>query len=124
MRIRVLSEPLAMIRLEPSEPWPDWLPHDGFVSVTRTSGELSIVCAVEAAPTSARVEAGWCALEVDGPLDFALTGVLVSLAVPLANADVSIFVISTFDTDYMLVRAHDLERAIDVLRSAGHVIED
>ncbi len=97
----------------------------GFVSVTRTSDELSLVVAEEAVPRGAtadglRVQSGWRCLKVAGPLDFSLVGILASLAVPLAEAGVSIFAISTFDTDYLLVPASDLARAVAELKVRGH----
>ena len=71
-------------------------------------------------PEAVRVKAGWSALEILGPLDFALTGILASFAVPLAEAGIPIFAISTFDTDYLLVKTLRLEEAIEVLSAAGH----
>jgi hypothetical protein len=87
----------------------------------RTAGELSGVCAVESVPTVAsNVQGPWTVLEVAGPLEFSLTGVLASIAVPLAEAGVSIFAVSTFDTDYVLVPSEDADRGVAALRSAGH----
>ena len=74
-------------------------------------------------PTDASAERGWCALEVAGPLDFSLTGVVSSLVGPLAEAEVPIFVLSTFETDYLLVRERDLERAVEALTAAGHEVD-
>jgi len=91
----------------------------GFCSVTRTPTEISIVC--EYPPdVCTKVESGWCALEIVGPLDFALTGVLASFATPLAAAGISIFAISTFDTDYLLVKKDRLEAVNAKLSAAGH----
>ena len=89
--------------------------HEGFVSITRTPDELSIVCAQEAVPPDTKVEEDWRALVIPGPIPFEETGVLAALATPLADAGISIFAISTYDTDYVLVRASDLERALEVL---------
>ena len=97
-------------------------PTDGFWSVTRTATELSIVCPAGSEPTGAEVVGPWRVLSVDGPLDFALVGILESLLAPLAAAELSVFTVSTFDTDHLLVRAEDLERAITCLRSAGHTV--
>ena len=94
----------------------------GIVSVTRTDDEISVVASEELAPSSGRVEHGWRCLKVAGPLDFGLTGVLASLAAPLADAEIPIFVISTFDTDYVLVKGIDLEEAIGALKTAGHLV--
>lgn len=92
----------------------------GFWALVRTPAELSLVCPEDSAPAAASAETGWRALEVQGPLDFGLTGILASLAAPLAEAGVSIFAVSTFDTDYVLVRESALETAQDALTRAGH----
>lgn len=86
-----------------------------FLSITRTADELSIVCPEELAPASAKVQAGWRAFKVAGPLDFSLTGVMATLATPLATAKISLFAVATFDTDYLLVPQADLEGAITAL---------
>jgi hypothetical protein len=91
-----------------------------FFSVTRTPDELSMVCEEAQAPAGTRCESGWRMLQVAGPLAFSLTGVLAGIAGPLAEAGVSIFAISTFDTDYVLVKEENLEKAMAALRAAGH----
>lgn len=90
-----------------------------FVSITYTNDERSLVCAESAMPPDVKADRGWRALKVEGPLDLALTGVLASLANPLADAHINIFAVSTFDTDYLLVKETNLKRACDVLRQAG-----
>ena len=95
---------------------------NGFHAIVRTAEELSIVCAEQAVPPGVICQRGWRGLKVAGPLDFALTGVLASLAGPLAEAAVSIFAISTYDTDYLLIREVQLDTAIDALRRAGHAV--
>jgi hypothetical protein len=95
-----------------------------FFSITRTADELSVVCEESATPQDVKCELGWRALKVAGPLDFSLTGVLAAIAAPLAAANVSIFAISTFDTDYVLVKDDLLERALEALRQAGHRVDD
>jgi hypothetical protein len=94
----------------------------GFVSVTRTPTELSAVCAAHSVPAGTVCEAPWRMFAVRGPLDLTLVGVLASLTAPLADAAVSIFAVSTYDTDYLLVHAGDLDRAIDALTRVGHVV--
>ncbi|HEX8213733.1 MAG TPA: ACT domain-containing protein [Longimicrobium sp.] len=120
LRLTILPEALTVCRLAAGDAFPSWLPTHGFLSVTRTSDELSVVCAADAVPAGVRCEPGWRALAVAGPLDFDLTGVLASIATPLAEAGISIFAISTFDTDYVLVKADRLGDATDALRHAGH----
>jgi len=93
-----------------------------FFSVTRTPDELSVVCAEDFAPEGAQCENGWRIFQVAGPLEFSLTGVLAGIAAPLANAGVSIFAISTFDTDCVMVKEQNLAKAVEALRAAGHLV--
>jgi hypothetical protein len=118
----VLDDHLAVCRLEPGVALPPWATDGGFFSVTRTPDELSVVCADSAVPASVRAEKGWRALRVVGTIDFSETGVLASLTAPLAEAGVGILAISTFDTDYLLVKDRDLSRAFGALRACGHVV--
>lgn len=123
MQLRVLPETLAVCRLDAGAPLPEWaLRARGLVSITRTAQELSVVCEESCAPVDAKAERGWRAFEVAGPLDFSLTGILASIATPLAAAGVSLFAVSTFDTDYVLVRAPKLEEASEALATAGFEI--
>ena len=110
----------AILRLAPDAPVPDWATKGDFNSITRTADELSIVCRQDAVPEGVRCERGWRCLRVAGTLDFSLVGVLASLLVPLAKAGVSVFAVSTFDTDYLLVKEADLERTVAALQAAGH----
>jgi len=110
----------AVIRLAAEAPVPGWATTGPFTSITRTHDELSIVCLAGQVPLDARAERGWRMLRVSGPLDFALTGVMASLAGPLAAAGVSLFAIATFDTDYLLVRATQWDVALTALGAAGH----
>jgi hypothetical protein len=121
LRVTVLPETLAICRLAPDAEGPAWA-RGGFCSLTRTGEELSIVCPGDSVPADVRAEHGFRALKVCGPLDFSLTGVLASLAVPLARAGISIFALSTYDTDYILVRGEQLAAALTVLRDAEHEV--
>ena len=123
LNLSVIKQTLAVCRLEPDAPIPDWAMGAAFLSVTRTADELSLVVPEECVAGDIRSERGWFALKVAGPLDFTLTGVLASLAAPLAEAGVSIFAISTFDTDYLMVKTADLEAALEALMRAGHRVE-
>ena len=114
----------AICRFAPGDPLPPWIMQGEFFSVTRTPAELSVVCNVAALPSGVKAEAPWLMLAVRGPLDFNITGVLAGLATPLAAAGISIFAISTYDTDYVLVRHDDLDRAERALRDAGHHIPE
>ena len=119
LTLEVLPYALALCRLPADALWPD-SPAEPFVAVTRTPDETSIVCDQASTPPGARVESGWRALRVRGPLAFEVVGVVASVSTALANEGVPIFVISTFDTDYVLVKEQSLERAISALRLAGH----
>ena len=121
--LTVLPDDLAVCRLPAGAEAPAWLDGEVFASVTRTPEETSVVCRAGVVPQDVRVEAGWRALRVAGPLDFALTGVLLSLLEPLAAAGVPVFALSTFDTDYLLVREAALDDAVAALAGAGHRID-
>jgi len=123
VKLHTLDELYAVVRLEPDAELPDWVRGGHFWSVTRSDNELSIVCREEDVPADASAERGWCALELAGPLDFSLTGVVAALVTPLADAEVPIFVLSTFETDYLLVREHDLHRSVEALTAAGHEVD-
>lgn len=122
MNLRSHGTPLAIVRLPSSQSIPPWATSSSFFSVTRTPFEVSIVCPESCVPADVRTECGWVSIEVEGPLDFGASGVLSSLCAPLADAGISIFAISTFDTDYLLVKLNKLELAEEVLRAAGHVV--
>ena len=120
LTLHILPERLAVCRLAPDAPVPEPPTGTSFWSVTRTSEELSVVLAEESVPAGCQAETGWRCLKVEGPLDFGLTGILASLAAPLAEAGVSIFAISTYDTDYILVKGDDLEQARHAIAASGH----
>ena len=122
LTLRLLPYRLSICRLPASAPLPEDVLSAPFFSLTRTADELSIVCPQEAVPADAACEHGWRAFMVQGPLDFSLTGVLSSLADPLAQAGIPIFAISTFNTDYLLVKEDDLTAAVRALQTAGHLI--
>ena len=112
----------AICRWAPGELLPSWVMQGEFFSVTRTPAELSAVCDAGSVPSGVKAEGPWSMLAVRGPLAFNMTGVLAGLATPLAAAGISIFALSTYDTDYVLVRNDDVERAVQALREAGHTI--
>lgn len=120
MQLRILPDRYAIVRLHPGSALPDWVDKGPFRSVTRTDNEVSVVCRDHDVPEGESAERGWRVLELLGPLDFSLTGVVASLVDPLARAAIPIFVISTFETDYVLVREVNLEDTIEVLELAGH----
>ena len=119
--LRVLRDRLAVARLEPNDETPGWAA-GSLVSVTRSPRELSVVCDASSVPDDIPAERDWRGLRVEGPLEFSELGVIASLAVPLAKAKISIFVLSTYDTDYLLVRESELGPAVEALRAAGHTV--
>ena len=120
-RFSVMPGRWAIVRLGPGEPVPSWALGAGdFVSVTRTADELSVVCPESAAPGTVQAERGWAVIKLHGPFPFQAVGVLASFAAPLAAAGVSLFAISTYDTDYLLVNAADVPAARRALEGAGH----
>jgi hypothetical protein len=122
LRLTILPESLAICRLGPDEALPGWLFwRADFVSVSRTAEELSIVCSAGDVPAEVTAERDWRAFKVEGPLDFALTGILARLAAPLAEADISLFAVSTYDTDYLLVREAALGQAARVLSGIAEI---
>jgi hypothetical protein len=123
LHLDVLPGSSAVARLDPRADVPDWAWDGTLSAVVRTAGELTIVCPPAAIPAGVRSEGPFRALAVRGPLDFALTGILASLAAPLAADGISIFVLSTFDTDVLLVREHDLAAARASLERDGHRID-
>lgn len=123
MRLIRLAEEYAVARAEPEAPVPAALfAVKGLVSVTRTADELSLVAPVAALRGFDRVEPGWCAFRVAGTLDFALTGVLAALAGALSRAGISLFAVSTWDTDYILVKQAEADAAVAAWRSEGHEV--
>lgn len=123
LSLSLLPDTLAVCRLAPDADVPAWAWTGEPASVTRTRDELSIVCRADAVPQGIRAEGGWRCLKVSGPLDFALTGIVAALSVPLAAAGIAVFAVSTYDTDYLLVKAENLDHAIEALRGAGHRVE-
>lgn len=114
MKLRVVDGRFAVARLDPTEAIPSW-PRGNFVAITRTRDELSIVCDEDAVPHDARAERGWRCLAVEGPIPFETIGVAAALTSALANAGISVFFVSTFDTDYLLVKDESFSRACEAL---------
>ena len=117
--LSTLADPPAVVRLPGNAAVPDWATRGIFCSITRTPHELSIVTSFADVPATEQREGPWTAFMVHGPLDFALTGILSRIAAALARAEISIFAISTFDTDYVLVPSADAERARSALAASG-----
>ena len=121
--LTVLAQRTAICRLAPEEEIPSWVQNDGLTALVRTPDEFSVVCDERSVPDYIKVEKGWRIFKVQGPLEFSQVGVLAAIAMPLAQAGVSIFAMSTFDTDYILVKESSLVMAINALRNAGHEVD-
>ena len=121
--LKVMPECFAVCRLSPDAVLPRWAMSGTFRSVSWTPDETSIVCEESAVPEEVKSERGWRCFMVEGPLDFSLTGILLMIATPLAKARISIFAISTFDTDYVLVKDASFLEAKRVLAASGHSIQ-
>ena len=123
MRLKILDSTFSVVKFPPAETIPLWALNCDVFSITRTDEELSVVCPSECLPINEQmkeVENDWKCIKVEGVLDFSLTGILSSLANPLAENNISIFAISTFNTDYLLVKCQSIEKAIIVLENEGH----
>jgi hypothetical protein len=119
LTLKVLDLRMAVARLAPEDTVPDWaggLP----LSITRTAQELSIVCPEQHLPDDVTAERGWICLEIAGPIAFEEIGILAALTGELARAKISVFVFSTYDTDYFMVKADHLSSATKILTDVGH----
>ena len=113
---------LAVVRLDPASVVPSWASSGPLWAVVRTPEEVSVVCDQTQVPPDVRCERDWVALKIEGPLALSLTGVLSSLLTPLASRGIVVFVLSTFDTDYILVKQPQVSLAKAVLREEGHLV--
>ncbi|CAF1060403.1 unnamed protein product [Didymodactylos carnosus] len=124
LKLVILPDQFSICRLSTTDIVPEWAYTGSFVSITRTADELSIVTKQENVPNGIQQESGWKCFKIQGPLAFSMSGVLSSLLEPLAVEKVSIFAISTYDTDYLLVKQTSLQLAVEILRRNGHSIDE
>ena len=125
MQLLLLPEHYAICRLAPASEFPMWGIGASLWSLTRTADETSLVCAESGMPAETGavvVSRGWRALRVAGSMDLGMVGVMAQLSSALAAAGVAIFVIATYDTDYLLVRADDLDHSLATLESVGYAV--
>ena len=120
MKLEQFPETLAVVRLPPGSEIPSWAESSSLFSITATARETSLVCARRSVPKKVQQAGPFTAFAVEGPLDFSLTGILAELLQPLADAEISVFTISTFDTDWVLVPVNDADRAAEEWRRRGH----
>ena len=122
LKISLLPEQYGVCRCDSITSLDGLLPADGeFYSVTRTAEEVSLVCREDLLPAGFPVEKNFRLFKVEGPLDFSLTGILATLLQPLADAGIAVFTISTYDTDYLLIKAERLSAAISALSKAAEI---
>lgn len=121
-RLHRAPEPLAVVRFPAGADLPDWAHSATLLSITATATETSLVCSAAAVPRKSHHRGPFTAFAVAGPLDFSLTGVLAHLLAPLADEQISVFTISTFDTDWILVNGADADRAAEAWRRSGHEV--
>ena len=119
----MLFETFTIHKLSPDTSIPEEILKSNYYSVSKTENELSLVCSEVIEVQSLQSSKGWKCIKVAGPLDFNLTGILAGISDILAKENISIFAISTFDTDYILVRTHELSSATTTLRQAGYKFE-
>lgn len=115
LTMKLLEGQYGVCRLDKNTLFPEWANSSDFFSVTRTMDELSVVCPQENIPGEVKCEMDWRILKIEGPLDFSLVGILAPISTILAEAGVSIFAVSTYDTDYILVKNKDISKAMRVL---------
>ena len=116
MKFTLLDGLFAVAHLEADAAVPPWAHRGAFTTITRTPHELSIVCDEGGVPDDVPAERGWRCLGIDGPISFETTGVAARFTGALAARGISVFVVSTFDTDYVLVKEASLGDALDALR--------
>ncbi len=122
VRLKQLPAVYAISRLEPDERIPDWADGPGFVSISRTDDELSIVCMQDRVPGGVKQDRDWLCFKLQGPFAFDQTGIVLSVIRPLSENGLGIFIVSTFDGDHLLVKAADGNRAAALLENAGHTL--
>ena len=124
LTIKLLKGKYGVCKLNKTELVPEWAKNSDFFSITRTSDELSIVCIEDSVPNGVKCEKGWRILKVEGPLDFSLIGILASISTILAQRGISIFAISTYNTDYILVKNKDIDSAVESLVKEKYEVID
>lgn len=123
LKLTLLSGRFAICKFTPDSSLPDWVMNSPVFSISRTFDELSIMCEEQYIPVEIERESGWRAFKFEGPFDFQQVGILNAVTAPLAQAKIGIFAISTYDTDYVLIKELHLNKTISALSDYGHKIE-
>lgn len=122
LTMKLMKGLYGVCRLKRDAVIPGWASQGSFYSITKTSDELSVVCSQDNIPKGVMCEKDWRILRVEGPLDFSLIGILSSISTILAKKGISIFAVSTYDTDYILVKDKDTGSAIEALSAEKYEI--
>lgn len=122
LTLKLLKDKYSVLRLNKNDEIPKWIFNEEFFSITRTEDELSIVCLQDKVKEYIKCERNWRILKIEGPLDFSLIGILSKISTLMANNNISIFAISTYDTDYILIKEETINRAIEVLENSNYNI--
>jgi hypothetical protein len=123
LKLSLLKDKYGICSLPATTPIPDWALKESLISITRTKEELTIVCRQDLIPSQIQCDPNWRCFRIDGAFDLNQTGVISSISSPLANAGISIYVISTYNTDYFLVKEENVNQTISVLSSSAHSIK-
>ncbi len=121
--LKLIDGTFGVCRLNPADEIPHWAKNDKFYSISKTGEELSIVCAQEDISEGVTSELGWKILKIEGVLDFSLIGIIAKISSILADSGISIFVVSTFNTDYILIKEENISKAISVLREVKYTVK-
>lgn len=122
VRLKVLPELYSISRLDGKDPIPTWADGEGFVNIARSTDELSIVCHQSRVPDGIKIDRDWSCMQFEGPFAFDETGIVLSVVRPLTEAGLGVFVVSTFDGDFLLLKEDKFADGLAVLREAGHQI--
>ena len=124
MRLRLLQEVFGILKLEPPQPFPDWLAAVTPFFLAQTEDEYSIICPQQIIPTNETVSRDWHCLRVDGDLEFDEVGVVARVSRPLADAGLSIFLVSTHDRDYVFFQENKRSEVVEIYRSLGWIVAE
>ena len=122
MNLQILNDKYAICKFNVNSDLPDWVKDSDFYSVTKTNDELSVVCKQSGSLDNCEISEDWQILKVAGPLDLSLIGIIAEISGTLRDNKIPIFTVSTFETDYILVKSKDLTRAVNSLKASGHKI--
>jgi hypothetical protein len=120
IKLEILEPLFGIVKLEQNSNIPKWVANEYFYSITKTAAEISVVCLQRNIPDNKICEKDWKVIKIAGSLDFSMVGIISKLSTVLADGGISIFVISTYDTDYILIKKRDIENTIELLKEAGY----